>query len=92
MVPSESRNEFMLSMATAGALLFGFGLTWMPTQPFLAVLFAVAALVALGFSLINLLRPEKLTDGKLRRSWKLFAYGTVGLLAAILASRIVVAT
>jgi hypothetical protein len=87
MVPPESRNEFLLGMATAGALLFGFGLTWMPSEPRLAVFFAVAALLALGFGLVILLRPEKISDDKLEKSWKLFAYGAIGLMGAIIISR-----
>ena len=87
MVPPESRNEFLLGLATAGALLFGFGVTWLPAEPILAVFFGVAALISLGSGLIVLLRPEKISDAKLQSSWKLFAYGAIGLMAAILVSR-----
>ena len=87
MVPPESRNEYLLGTATAGALLFGFGLTWMPSEPRLAVVFAVAALLSLGFGLVILLRPEKINEDKLQKSWKLFAYGAIGLMVSIVISR-----
>ena len=86
MASPESRDQFLLALAPPGALLFGFGLNWMPSEPALAVFFGVAGLLALGFGLIALLRPGEVTDGKLKKSWKLFAYGTVGLMAAIVVS------
>ena len=88
MAPPESRNEFVLALAPPGALLFGFGLNWMPSGPALAVFFGVVGLLALGFGLISLLRPENITGEKLRKSWKLFAYGAVGLMAAVLISSV----